>query len=221
MDWKRSLVWGAMLLACAGANAKKHHQDNGGEPGQFDYYAVSLSWSPSFCASHNDQDQCGGGRQPGFVMHGLWPQYAHGYPESCSSERLPPQVRDTYATLFPSPSMIGHEWSKHGTCSGLAPDSYFALSSKLRNQLAIPAPFQRPAAPVRVSYAQFVQSFKGANPRLADNAVLPFCGDGGRFLREVHACYDKGGASISCGASEVKRSANSCRQETFMLQSVR
>jgi ribonuclease T2 len=219
MVWMRSLLVGTMLLACAGAQARKPHPE--GEPGRFDYYAVALSWSPSFCADHDDPDQCGPGRQRGFVMHGLWPQYEKGYPQSCSNERLPSQVRASYTSLFPSPRMIAHEWDKHGTCSGLAPDSYFALSAKLRDQLVIPAPYQKPAAPVRVSYGEFVQSFKRANPRLADNAVLPFCGDGGRFLRELHACYDKRGESLSCGASEIKRSANSCRQSSFLLQSVR
>ncbi|MEO7497566.1 MAG: ribonuclease [Massilia sp.] len=215
----RTVMAAALLLACAGANARKPQVE--GEPGRFDYYAVSLSWSPSFCADHRDPDQCGPGRQLGFVMHGLWPQYEKGYPQSCSRERLPNQVRASYATLFPSPRMIGHEWDKHGTCSGLAADSYFALSARLRDQLVIPAPYQKPAAPLRVTYGEFVQSFQRANPRLAENAVLPFCGDGGRFLRELHACYDKSGQSHSCGASEVKRSANSCRQGSFVLPSVR
>ena len=96
--------------------------------------------------------------------------------------------------------MINHEWKKHGTCSGLNPAAYFDMSARLRNQLAIPAPYQRPATPVRTSYGEFVQAFRAANPRLAENSVLPFCGGGGRFLNEIHVCYDKRGGSISCGA---------------------
>ncbi len=191
------------------------------QPGQFDYYAVALSWSPSYCATRSDPDQCAIGRQLGFVLHGLWPQHEVGYPDSCSNQPLPAHVRENYTSLFPSPKLIGHEWRRHGTCSGLDPAAYFSLSAKLKSQLAIPAPYQRPAAPVRVSYGELAQAFKGANPSLAQNGVLPFCSGGGRFLREIHACYDRRGQSRSCSAGEIRRSHNSCRQPSFILQNVR
>ena len=214
----RKLLLIALLAVASGAQAR-HAKSPHGQPGQFDYYAVSLSWSPSYCATHRDTDQCGRGM--GFVLHGLWPQLEAGYPESCSNEQLPGPVRGAYASLYPSPKMIGHEWSKHGTCSGLDPAGYFALSSKLKEQLVIPAAYQKPAAPLRASPGEFVQAFKAANPGMVVNSVLPFCDGGGRFLREMRACYDKGGRSRSCSQGEVKRSYNSCRQESFLLQSVR
>jgi ribonuclease T2 len=213
----RNLLLIALIGVAAGAQAKKP----GDDPGQFDYYAVALSWSPSYCATRNDPHQCGNGRKLGFVLHGLWPQHEAGYPQNCSTEKLPPQVRSKYVSLFPSPRLIGHEWSRHGTCSGLDPAAYFALSGKLRDQVAIPASYQQPAAPVRTSYSEFVKAFESANPGMAKHAVLPFCADGGRFLREIHACYDKSGRSRSCSAGQVKRSAGSCRQQTFLLPSVR
>jgi ribonuclease T2 len=205
-------------LACASSGAQARKQS---EPGRFDYYAVALSWSPSYCATRNDPDQCAIGRRHGFVLHGLWPQHERGYPESCSTEKLPAQVRDRYSSLFPSQRLAEHEWRKHGTCSGLDPAGYFALSGKLRSQVAIPRALQQPAAPVRVSYSEFVQAFKAVNPKLQQYSVLPFCAAGGRFLREVHVCYDKRGASRSCSEGQVKRSYSSCRQETFVLQNVR
>jgi ribonuclease T2 len=209
-----------MLTALgAGAQAPRHGHATG-EPGRFDYYAVALSWSPSFCATHDDPNQCASGRQSGFVMHGLWPQYERGYPEECSTERLAPQDRARYASLFPSPKMINHEWQKHGTCSGLSPAAYFDLSARLRSQVSIPAPYQRPATPVSTSYAEFVQTFRAANPRLAEHSLLPFCAAGGKFLKEIHVCFDKRGSSTSCSASEIRRSENTCRKATFVLQSV-
>ena len=188
-------------------------------PGQFDYYAVSLSWSPSYCATRRDADQCGRGL--GFVLHGLWPQYEKGYPKSCSTEKLPGAVRDSYAAIFPSPKLIGHEWKEHGTCSGLGPEAYFALSSRLKDKLVIPKHYQQAAAPVRATPGEFVQLFRAANPGNPVNSVLPFCGDGGRFLREVHACYTRDGVARTCSNGEIKRSYNSCRQESFLLQSTR
>ena len=214
-----TLLTGLMVTASAGAGPR--HQRSEGEPGQFDYYAVALSWSPAFCATHDDPNQCAPGRQTGFVLHGLWPQYERGYPQSCSNERLSSADMARYAGLYPSPKMIGHEWSKHGTCSGLNPAAYFGLSSKLRGQVAIPAAYQRPSQPVRTSYADFVGAFRAANPRLPEHSVLPFCGAGGRFLNEIHACFDKGGAGISCGPAEVRRSENTCRQPSFLIQAAR
>ena len=54
-------------------------------PGQFDYYVLALSWSPSFCetATGNARRQQCGARPFSFVVHGLWPQYERGFPESC------------------------------------------------------------------------------------------------------------------------------------------
>lgn len=218
----RTMLLGAILCATAGAHAQGYrHARDAGEPGRFDYYAVALSWSPAFCATHDDPDQCAPGRRSGFVLHGLWPQYDKGYPRQCSTERLPPRAVDQYAALYPSRGLVSHEWKQHGTCSGLNPAAYFELSARLSGQIAIPAPYQRPAVPVRTSYGEFVQAFRAANPRMAPNAVLPFCDGGGKFLKEIHVCYDKRGGSTSCGASEIRRSANTCRKQSFVLQSVR
>ncbi len=188
-------------------------------PGQFDYYAVALSWSPSYCATRRDPVQCGRGL--GFVLHGLWPQYEKGYPETCSTQPLPNAVRDNYAAIFPSPKLVAHEWRRHGTCSGLEPAAYFALSAKLKDQLVIPAAYRTPAAPVRATPGEFVQAFRAANPGIPVDSVLPFCADGGRFLREIRACFNKSGTARTCSNGEIKRSYNSCRQESFLLQSER
>ena len=91
-SWISSLLIAAGLLAIAAliglatpgpASAQDRRQDT---PGDFDYYVLSLSWSPSFCEEAEErgngrrsQAQCGG-RPFSFVVHGLWPQYEHGFP---------------------------------------------------------------------------------------------------------------------------------------------
>src|SRR5262245_55531293 len=65
-----------------------------GIPGQFDYYTLSLSWSPTYCAGQRspaDDAQCRprGGKRYAFVLHGLWPQYERGYPEFCRTRESP------------------------------------------------------------------------------------------------------------------------------------
>src|SRR5690606_41548 len=116
----RLLYLVALLLAAAPTRA-----DN------FDFYVLSLSWSPTWCAS-NDRDgstsQCHGRRPYGFIVHGLWPQNERGWPEYCPSrepERVPQALAETMRDIIPSAGLAGHEWRKHGSCSGLSQRSYF------------------------------------------------------------------------------------------------
>jgi ribonuclease T2 len=218
MDRLNNLLLIALMAMAAGAAQAARP---GGQPGHFDHYIVSLSWSPAFCAANKDPHQCAPGRRLGFVLHGLWPQHEAGYPQHCSTEKLSAKVRDQYAALFPAPRMVVHQWTKHGTCSGLAPGQYFDLSARLQDQLRIPETFQSPAAPFRTSLRGFIDAFNTANPSLPRHAVLPFCSRGGKFLREIRACYSKAGQARTCGAGEIKRSYRSCREPSFLLHNVR
>ncbi len=79
----RTLFSVAVLGLIIGVADAQDHRQNA--PGQFDYYVLSLSWSPSFCetATSNARRQQCGARPFSFVVHGLWPQYERGFPESC------------------------------------------------------------------------------------------------------------------------------------------
>ena len=58
------------------------------EGSQYDYYILNLSWSPEFCFTHPDNEQCPS--HPGFVVHGLWPERNDGsYPEHCGDRPGP------------------------------------------------------------------------------------------------------------------------------------
>ncbi len=119
-------------------------------PGEFDFYVLALSWSPSFCeaaaergnAAARTQAQCSG-RPFSFVVHGLWPQYERGFPEYCQrpSPRLERNIMTSMLDLMPAPGLIFNEWDKHGTCSGLAAKAYFETIRKARAAVKIPAEF--------------------------------------------------------------------------------
>jgi ribonuclease T2 len=209
------------------AEARKHHgqrseQAQQSQPGQFDYYVLSLSWSPDYCASHaNDTQQCGTGKPLGFVLHGLWPQFEKGYPSSCSNVELPADVKQQYATLYPSPKLMQHEWEKHGTCSGLAPADYLALSKKSKDAVNIPQRYQRPAQPFRTTIQDVQKDFSAANPGYASDGVSVTCAGSGRFLQEVRLCLDKSGKSRSCASDVIRQMRSTCRQPDFLVQSIR
>jgi ribonuclease I len=110
---------------------KVQARDGTGTPGDFDYYVLSLSWSSGFCetpAGERARGQCDAGANLGFVVHGLWPQYEHGYPSDCGpAARFPSRMAlDSAQGLYPSEGLARHEWQKHGTCSGKSPTDYFA-----------------------------------------------------------------------------------------------
>lgn len=184
------LLMGGLLFSAA-VQAK-------GEAGEFDYYAMALSWSPQHCAvKPADREQCS--RQLGFVLHGLWPQYQRGYPSNCTGEQLYPGMEEAFPGLYPSRFLYRHEWDKHGTCSGLTQQQFHQLASDLRQLVNIPAAYQSPEVPLRKSSFQLKADLATANDWLAPDTITIACADGGRFLREIYVCINKEGTeAVPC-----------------------
>src|SRR5690349_8550604 len=103
-----------LSLGCALAQTAEQVAKRQNEPGQFDFYVLSLSWSPSFCDAGGDrsrrQPECGE-RPYSFVVHGLWPQYDKGFPEFCQvpAPRLDRNIVSSMLDLMPAPRLIFHE----------------------------------------------------------------------------------------------------------------
>src|ERR1700709_1398348 len=143
----RLLISLVLLVAAAGMASAQDRRQN--PPGEFDFYVLSLSWSPSFCEQASERGNSGrsgaqcGGRPLSFVVHGLWPQYERGFPEYCqrSAEWLDRNIMTSMLDLMPAPGLIFNEWKKHGTCSGLGPRPYFESIRKARAGVKTPAEF--------------------------------------------------------------------------------
>lgn len=170
----------------------------------FDYYLLALSWSPSWCASEGDAsaEQCDPDRDLGFVMHGLWPQDETGWPEFCHSGFRDPTLAQTaaMADVMGSGGLAWHQWKKHGRCSGLPPEDYFALS-RLAFQL-----HSLPGLDDRMTGDAVEAAFVDANPGMPADGVVATCRNG--LLREVRICLTRDLAPRACG-SDVLGSA--CR----------
>ena len=115
-------------------------------PGEFDYYVLALSWSPSFCAleAGPDHPQCAEDADFGWVLHGLWPQYETGWPANCTTAARNPSRSQTaaMADIMGSGGSAWHQWKKHGRCSGLTATDYFALAREAYGRVT-----RRPPAP--------------------------------------------------------------------------
>ncbi|WP_083567389.1 ribonuclease T2 [Hyphomicrobium sp. CS1GBMeth3] len=193
-------------------------------PGNFDYYSLVLSWSPTHCETPEGQDdhpQCTRGRRYAFILHGLWPQYARGYPEDCpaGTRYVPQPVIDDMLDIMPSKGLIIHEYRKHGTCSGLSPKGYYDLSRKLFESVSVPQRFRSPTAEQFVGPRDVVDAFVAANPQLKPDMIAVACRGRGNRLREVRICFSKTGVPVSCGANETQNRL--CRANNMHVPPVR
>ncbi len=181
----------------------------------FDFYVLALSWSPAYCSLNGGQAdpvQCNSPKPFRFIVHGLWPQYERGYPESCATGGYPTreQIR-TINDLTPSPGLVGHEWEKHGTCSGLSPKDYFTVLRAAAAKVEIPTQFggsgRFALAPQAIESA-FVRS----NAGLSTGGITTLC-DGG-LLTEVRICLTKSLEFRNC--PEVDRKG--CRAKSVTIE---
>jgi ribonuclease T2 len=213
-----ALVLAVSLLAqLSGANA------GASKMGVFDYYALTLSWSPTYCSDSGnnlDSPQCDIGRRFAFVVHGLWPQYERGWPENCAAHVWVPE-KDVKAALdiMPSRALVIHEWKRHGSCAGMTPHEYLALTRKLFDKIKIPSPYSAPESDLRISPGKLVSDFVDVNDGLSADMISVGCGnrrDAAR-LSELRICFDREGAFRACGENEARQ----CRAGTLVLPRVR
>jgi ribonuclease T2 len=210
----------ALLVALGSLGHAQDRRQN--EPGQFDFYVLALSWSPSYCAANAEQPfrrpdpQCGP-RPYSFVVHGMWPQYDRGFPEFCQvpAPRLGRGVVGSMLDLMPSPRLIYHEWDRHGTCSGLSQSAYFDTIRKARAVVKIPPQYLELRAPLTVTPDEVEDAFVAANPGLTREGISVTCG--GRRLDEVHICLSRTLQFRDC--AEVER--RSCRRDRLLMPPVR
>jgi len=193
------------------------------KPGDFDFYVLSLSWSPSFCeaaaergSGRNSRIQCGG-RPYSFVVHGLWPQYENGFPEYCQhpAPRLSRNIVSSMLDLMPAPGLIYNEWDKHGTCSGLSERNYFETIRKARDAVKIPAEYLALSKAKTVAPADIEEAFIKANPGLSSSAISVTCNR--KRLSEVRICLNKDLQFRSC--EELDR--RGCRRDQVTMPPIR
>ncbi len=176
----------------------RHHDSRArtAAPGQFDFYVLNLSWSPEFCHGHPSAAECTQHRA--FTLHGLWPQNNDGtYPEDCSEDPGPASPSQ-YASLYPDPALLQHEWQMHGTCSGLAPDPFFALARRAEQSIHIPAELTHLSQPTTTTPMQLTTLLTRSNPAIPASSLAISCGN--NYLTAVEVCLDKNLNPGSCSA---------------------
>lgn len=214
----------AAVLAAPPVEAQRAAIATKNQPGDFDYYALVLSWSPSYCAAEGAgrrDPQCSPNRAYAFVLHGLWPQYTRGFPENCRTSFnpfVPRPVINGILDIMPSPNLAIHEYRKHGTCTGLEPQGYFDTARKLYNKIKIPQAYRDLDRPLITNAADITQAFLAANPGMKPDMMGIACGRPNR-MKEIRFCFSKDGELKSCGSNE--KQDRLCRSPSIYLPPVR
>ena len=197
----------------AGGDRRSDHQSyrsnstgTSNRPGTFDFYLLNLSWSPEFCATHPGKPECAA--HPGFVLHGLWPQNNDGsYPEHCSDSPGPSDPA-AFRDLYPDAGLLSHEWSTHGTCSGLSPEAFFTHARTALHAVAIPSSLTSLTHQTAATPDDLLAQFSQANPAIPRGSLALSCGN--NYLTAVEVCLDHDLHAIACSNVRSCR-ANSVR----------
>lgn len=179
----------------------------GDRAGAFDYYVLSLSWSPNWCLREGDArgaDQCDARHDHGWILHGLWPQYHRGYPSFCrTTERAPTRaMTEAMTDIMGSSGLAWHQWRKHGVCSGLSATAYFALSRDAYGRVARPAILRRIDRQMRLPARVIEEAFLEANPGMQADMITVTCK--GDQIQEARICLSRDLSPVPCGADVVR-----------------
>jgi len=157
---------------------------NGGTPGNFDYYVLSMSYAPNFCGDKQDDGECDPNKNFGLVLHGLWPSYVSGkWPQCCvqssySSRQLTNSYPSGWDAIAPEYGTLGvHEWERHGTCDGKneGPKVFFAKAFNLAKDY--------------VTHGALPTDSAGLANAIQPNGQIHYYNDGS--LQEIHWCFDR------------------------------
>lgn len=164
------------------------------EAGDFDYYVLALSWSPSWCAGEgagSDAEQCEAGRRTGFVVHGLWPQYERGWPQDCATEARDPSRAETaaMADVMGSGGLAWYQWKKHGRCAGLSSAEYFDTLRDAADAVTIPPAYARLPRDLTLPPRAVEDAFLAVNPGMLRDGVTVTCDHGA--VDEVRVCLTR------------------------------
>lgn len=221
--WTRLLAALILCFLITGAadarSRRKRNREKQDSGGDFAYYMLVLSYAPDFCdqpSGNKDPRECGTGRHVGYVVHGMWPQGENSRgPEHCGGSPVSQDIVRAMLNYIPTEGLIQHEWTNHGTCSGLSAADYFAAVRKARDAVKIPSDLNQPSRQQQLNPGDVAAKFAAANPRYPKTAFRVTCYQNGE-LQEVRICLNKDLTPRDCGSS-----AGGCSRDSVTVLPVR
>ena len=174
----------------------------GERAGDFDYYVMSLSWSPNWCALEGERKgspQCDAGVDYGWVLHGLWPQNERGWPSFCRTAERDPNRAQTVemADIMGTGGLAWYQWKKHGRCAGLTATDYYATARKAYGRVKRPDVFRKLDRAIKLPASVVEEAFLKDNQQLTADMLTVTCK--ARHIQEVRICLTKDLEPRECG----------------------
>jgi ribonuclease T2 len=197
-----------------------------------DVYVFAYSWEPEFCyGKTTTYPGCAAPHdywKTNFIVHGLWPQYSTGgYPATCTTEAFNSSVPNAVGyndmvTYWPNvqvaegdpnySSFWEHEWSKHGTCTGLSQYNYF------NDALLMVQKYGTPSIVSNNVYKDISSSDLRAAYGGSSYASLQCLS--GKYLSGVYICFSQSNGApttqISCPSDVIAE--DTCTSATIHIQ---
>ena len=199
-----------------------------------DLYVLAYTFTPEFCYG-NDYPGCA---KPlpfwknHFTLHGLWPQYsAGGYPQTCTTEAYDvnsaknvgmetmiqywPDVQ--YAYDDPEYDQFWeHEWSKHGTCSGLSQDDYFQTAINMIKSFGTPQSFIDAAGTTGTIDAATLRNDMGGASYVSLQCLS------GKYIDGAYTCWkeENGVPTTQTECPSDVQQEDTCTSTTLTIQSI-
>lgn len=208
-----------MLGLCAATTGGLRAE--GERAGLFDYYVLSLSWSPGWCATDGDaraSPQCDPRHDFGWVLHGLWPQREDGgYPSYCRTAARDPSRAETaaMADIMGTDGAAWYQWKKHGRCSGLTAGTYLGAARLAYERIEMPVAFTRLNRDVSLPARVVEEAFLAANPGLTPEMITITCK--GPRIQEARICLSRRLEPRPCGPG-VQRD---CTMTDALMEAIR
>lgn len=214
-----TVISAAVAIAVAIVSPSTARAD-GERAGDFDYYVMALSWSPTWCALTGDarnDPQCDPREAFSFVLHGLWPQFEQGYPSYCRTSQRDPSRGQSAAMedVMGSDGTAWYQWKKHGRCAGIPATDYYANMRKAYTSITLPDVFTKLTKDVKLPASVVEEAFLESNPDLTRDMVTVTC-DQGR-IQEVRVCLTKDLEPRTCGPDVIR----DCRMKNALMDGVR
>ncbi len=186
----------------------------GERAGDFDYYLLSMSWSPTWCALEGDargSPECERGL--GWVLHGLWPQHEDGWPSYCLTRAADPSRAETaaMADVMGSAGLAWYQWQKHGRCSGLSSADYFAAARRAFAAVEVPEIFIELDGAVTLPASVVEEAFLEVNQSWTADMLTITCKAG--RIQEARLCLTKEFEPRRCGDDVIR----DCRMRDALL----
>jgi ribonuclease T2 len=179
----------------------------GERAGAFDYYVMSLSWSPNWCALEGDarkSEQCDDRHDFGWTLHGLWPQHERGWPTFCRANEATPSrtMTGAMADIMGTQGLAWYQWKKHGKCSGLSAQKYYRLAREAFGSIKKPEILRKLDHTVQLPASVIEDAFLEANPTLLRDQITITCQ--GNYIQEARICLTKDLKLRRCGADVLR-----------------